>query len=262
MKSTKKIAILFSLVLLILINLFVLSACDNASTSCQHQWKEATCVTPKTCTLCQETEGEAIGHDFSGKITSDSYLYSDATNQSPAKYYYSCIFCQKQGVEVFEFGQALPNRWEYSFYVDNQFGEPTNEWYIISYMLDGTFENSATDDAPLLAEIIYDCNDEISIFLYEYADTDNLVKNPSSQYKDYYKIVVKNEKGQTYEAQGQMWPGEDRIFIIDTYHSSVLNLMKTSKQLKFYIEYEDSPTTQYRFEVDMSNFNDVLDDFQ
>lgn len=240
----------------------MLSACDEVPSACQHQWKEATCATPKTCILCQTTEGETIEHDFSGQITSDLYLHSEATNQSPAKYYYSCIFCKKQGMEVFEYGVSLPKYWEYSFYVDNQFGEPTNEWYITSYVIEGTFENSATEESSLLAEILYDCNDEISIFLYEYADIDNLVKNPSSEYKDYYRIVIKNEKGQTYEAQGQMWPGEDRIYVIDTYHSSVLNLMKTSKQLKFYIEYEDSPTTQYRFEVEMNNFNDVLNDFQ
>lgn len=147
--------------------------------------------------------------------------------------------------------------------MDNEFGEKTNEWYVTTHQpLDGTFENSATDNSELLVEILYDCNDEISIFLFEYADKDNLVKNNSSEYKDYYKIVVKNEKGKTYEARGQMHPGSDRIYIIDTYHSSVLNLMRTSEMLKFYIEYEDSPTTQYRFEVDMNNFNEVLNDMQ
>lgn len=30
--------------------------------SCSHEWAEADCVTPKTCSKCQETEGEALGH--------------------------------------------------------------------------------------------------------------------------------------------------------------------------------------------------------
>ena len=59
-----------------------------------------------------------------------------------------------------------------------------------------------------------------------------------------------------------MYAGGDRINILSEHHDSVLNLMKTSKTLKFYIEFEDSPTTQYRFEMDMNNFNDVLNEFQ
>ena len=31
---------------------------------CQHEWQDADCVTPKTCTLCQATEGEALGHSW------------------------------------------------------------------------------------------------------------------------------------------------------------------------------------------------------
>ena len=29
-----------------------------------HQWKEATCTDPRTCTLCGATEGEALGHKW------------------------------------------------------------------------------------------------------------------------------------------------------------------------------------------------------
>lgn len=31
---------------------------------CPHSWVEADCVTPKTCSRCQETEGEALGHSW------------------------------------------------------------------------------------------------------------------------------------------------------------------------------------------------------
>lgn len=30
----------------------------------KHVWAEATCTEPKTCTVCGETEGEPLGHDF------------------------------------------------------------------------------------------------------------------------------------------------------------------------------------------------------
>ena len=32
--------------------------------ACKHQWADATCLTPKTCTLCEETEGEPAGHSW------------------------------------------------------------------------------------------------------------------------------------------------------------------------------------------------------
>ena len=40
-----------------LILCLVLTAC-----ACKHEWKNATCTKPKTCTKCNETEGEPLGH--------------------------------------------------------------------------------------------------------------------------------------------------------------------------------------------------------
>ena len=42
-----------------LLLVFCLTSC-----ACQHEWKEATCTEPKTCTKCGETEGEALGHKW------------------------------------------------------------------------------------------------------------------------------------------------------------------------------------------------------
>ena len=43
----------------VLICMMLLAGC-----SCQHQWTEADCTAPKSCTLCQITEGEALGHSW------------------------------------------------------------------------------------------------------------------------------------------------------------------------------------------------------
>lgn len=43
--------------ILVLTMVFSMSAC-----SCDHQWQAADCTTPKTCTKCGETEGDAAGH--------------------------------------------------------------------------------------------------------------------------------------------------------------------------------------------------------
>ena len=36
----------------------------NLPTSGSHDWAEADCTTPKTCNICGNTEGEALGHDY------------------------------------------------------------------------------------------------------------------------------------------------------------------------------------------------------
>ena len=36
--------------------------------ACKHEWREATCTEPKTCTICGETEEEPLGHDWT-KVT-------------------------------------------------------------------------------------------------------------------------------------------------------------------------------------------------
>lgn len=65
---------LFILSLLILCFTFILTACSgknsasgknpNSSPACTHEWKDATCTLPKTCSLCDAQEGTALGHDY------------------------------------------------------------------------------------------------------------------------------------------------------------------------------------------------------
>ena len=38
---------------------------ENTEKEHEHSWIDATCTEPKTCALCGETEGEALGHDYS-----------------------------------------------------------------------------------------------------------------------------------------------------------------------------------------------------
>ncbi|MCR5457773.1 MAG: hypothetical protein K6F14_06825 [Clostridiales bacterium] len=47
------------LVTIMLATLLIVSSC-----SCKHNWIEATCTVPKTCSECGKTEGEALGHTW------------------------------------------------------------------------------------------------------------------------------------------------------------------------------------------------------
>lgn len=51
-------------------------------------------------------------HDFIKKDTSEQYLKSAATCQSPAMYYKSCSVCGAKGSDTFESGSKLPHKYE------------------------------------------------------------------------------------------------------------------------------------------------------
>ena len=72
-------------VLLLILMSLLLTGCG-----CKHEWQAANCETPKTCTLCQVTEGEALGH-----------TWADATCAAPK----TCTGCGKTE------GETLPHTW-------------------------------------------------------------------------------------------------------------------------------------------------------
>lgn len=74
-------ALIFSVAMLAIL----LSGCG-----CEHEWAEATCLTPKTCNLCQETEGEGLGHNW-----------AEVTCAAPK----TCTACGETE------GEALPHTW-------------------------------------------------------------------------------------------------------------------------------------------------------
>lgn len=85
---------------LIMVLILLLAACG-----CDHEWQAATCTTAKTCQLCGEVEGEALGHTWQEaacetpktcstcKITEGEPLdhdWQDATTDAPK----TCSLCK------------------------------------------------------------------------------------------------------------------------------------------------------------------------
>ena len=58
-KGEKKMKKLICVCVLCALCLMVLAGCQ-----CEHEFADANCETPKTCTKCGETEGEALGHTW------------------------------------------------------------------------------------------------------------------------------------------------------------------------------------------------------
>ncbi len=57
--KTRRIILLVALIFVLAL---VLTSCGDGNKQHEHKWSEATCTSPKTCTECGATEGEALGH--------------------------------------------------------------------------------------------------------------------------------------------------------------------------------------------------------
>lgn len=70
----KKLSSILCLLLCLVSCVLICVSCDNGdasnkstaseSASHTHSWTEATCTSPKKCTICGTTEGKALGHDY------------------------------------------------------------------------------------------------------------------------------------------------------------------------------------------------------
>jgi len=95
---------------------------DEVKDKAEHTWDEgkitteatttSTGVKTYTCTVCNQTKTETIPalteehtHGYTEKVTSQTYLASEATCTAKATYYYSCT-CGEKGTETFEYGEV------------------------------------------------------------------------------------------------------------------------------------------------------------
>ena len=106
-----------NLYILALVLVLVLSlALTGCSKPCEHEWKDANCSAPKTCKLCDATEGAPLGHTWKaatcnaaktcevcGKVDGEplGHTWVDATCEAPK----TCSTCKT------EEGEALGHTW-------------------------------------------------------------------------------------------------------------------------------------------------------
>ena len=75
-----------------------------------HNWDEATCAAPKTCSACGETEGERLGHSYTTKVS--DVLAEAATCTEAATYYVQCDRCEAVSEsKTVVVGEALGHDW-------------------------------------------------------------------------------------------------------------------------------------------------------
>ena len=123
--STKNGKVIFGCVCAAIVLLF----CFTTHIICFHNWAEATCTNPRTCTICGRTRGSALGHDYSeatctipqkckvcgeignealGHEIKDWKVDSEATCEKTGKRHGKCERC---GEEITENLAALGHNW-------------------------------------------------------------------------------------------------------------------------------------------------------
>lgn len=94
--------------LTLLLFVSALVSCDDASKDvdegseknpaeevCEHDWADATCVDPKTCSACGVTEGEALGHAYGAWVTTKQPTENDEGSRQR-----TCSVCGDVAVET------------------------------------------------------------------------------------------------------------------------------------------------------------------
>ncbi len=99
-------------VVLILTVVLMLAGCG-----CEHEWAAANCVNPKTCSLCQETEGAPLGHTWAAATctapkTCDVCKATEGEAKGHTWEAATCILPKKCSVCHETEGTALGHTWE------------------------------------------------------------------------------------------------------------------------------------------------------
>lgn len=93
----------------------------------------------------------------------------------------------------------------------------------------------------------------VAIFLNEYGS--QAVKNSSSSGDDTYTITMRDANGNDTRMTGTMYcKGGDRIFIDQPYVNTVLQAMRGSGTISFYIVFDEYSVSTYLFSVETGNF--------
>ena len=171
--------------------LLSLSACGH-----EHQWTEASCLAPKTCQSCGETEGEALGHSW-----------TDATCDTPK----TCTRCA-----VTE-GAALGHSWADATYLAPKtctVCAATEGEALVSYFAESGLEAKLLDKDGeyALAVPCYEDESKTTVAKVTAQDYKTIASDETHEAKDGYewkeltlKLLFHDENAWNYGFQGFMY---------------------------------------------------------
>ena len=143
-------------------------------------------------------------------------------------------------------GQSFGD-WITHSYVD-KWGETTGDKYVTTKEpITGQFSNTATNNSDLTVQLLVD-KDKISFFLYEY--NNHQVKSSLDRgYNILYRVGTKESR-----LTGTL--STDRIIVTGKDCTKLITDLQSGNNIKFIIEEQEFGASEYKFEVESSNFSD------
>lgn len=134
--------------------------------------------------------------------------------------------------------------WSIHYYVD-EFGESTNKGYITNTsFISGTFSNSATQDSKLNVRFLISDSSNISIKLFEYADS-NPVKPWSGS--DSYNAIIQDKDGNRLKLKAIN--SSDRLRFNKKSSRRIHNALIKGGNVKMRIYEYNNKSTNYLFSI-------------
>lgn len=228
--------------LIVIVLLFSMTSCDDSNQKCSHTWRFADCTTPKTCSVCGEEQGTALGHKWSNATCTEPKVCSrcNETSGDPLGHTTDIGTCSRCGKNL--------SSWELGEYND-EFGQPSGEKYIITKAY-GVFSNSATTNSTLYAALQID-KEDIGIMLWEYGN--HLVKG-TFDYEN-YSITILDENGTKHYFTGTIYKSNTRVYFKYNDRTAVINLLQSNDTLKIYLKSTKYSISTYLFEIDTKGFS-------
>lgn len=177
------------IVLCMLVSLMAgLTACSH-----EHQWEEATCTAPRTCSACKETEGENLGH-----------TWVDATCTDPE----TCTRCGETQ------GEPLPHTWRDANHQQPKTctvcsateGEPLTTYFEEYGLDDIVLELDGTYELPM---VCYQNENKTTVAKVTVEDYQTIASDDTHQALEGYewkimtfKILLDDENAQKYGFMG------------------------------------------------------------
>ena len=210
----------------------------------EHDWEAPSCTSPKTCSVCGETQGRALGHSWKDATCTEAKKCSRCGVESGVKLGHttSTGTCSRCGENF--------SSWELGEFVD-EFNQPTGKKYVASSAY-GTFSNSATTNSKLYASVQVTSTD-IAFMLWEYGSS--LVKGIFDS--NSYSITVLDSKGVKHYFHGRMYENSSRVYVDYSDKDDLLNLLKSGEKLSFYLVFSKYTTSSYLFSIDTTGFSSL-----
>lgn len=166
-----------------------------------------------------------------------------------------CLLTLSLGVNCFA-EATNSSDWKLDYYVD-EFKLPTDKAYVANAKpIEGTFSNSAVDDAPLTVVVIVN-QSEFSFQLYE---NGRKVKNSGGSDRSYTVIMLDDARQKT-PLSGIMKANGGELLNLDSADvETVRTAFAQNTALSFYIEEVHNPSTNYLFTVRTEGFTDKFED--